>query len=72
MITVSHNFICPIEERKKAMAVAKEYKELFDPSPSCLVSVNASGNANRIYLEDDFDSLADYEVKWAEPALPGT
>lgn len=66
MITVSHDFTCPVGQQKQAMAVVSEYRQLFDPSPSCRVFVNASGNVNRFFIEDDFDSLADYEVKWAE------
>jgi hypothetical protein len=65
LITVSHDFVCPMGEHEKAQAVTKEYKELFDPSPACRISMSAAGNGHRIYIEDDFDSLADYEVKWA-------
>lgn len=66
MITVIHEFTCPMGEQKKAAAVTKEYKDLFDPSPSCRVSRNASGNVHRMFIEDDFETMADYEVKWAE------
>ena len=66
MITVSHDFTFPIGEDEKAKAVAKEYKELFDPSPSCRIYGSVVGQANRIFIEDDYESLADLEVKWAE------
>ena len=66
MITVIHEFTCPIAENDKAKAVTKEYKELFDRSPSCRIFSAGSGKANRIYIEDDFESLSDYEVKWTE------
>ncbi len=32
------------------------------------IYISSGGKANRFYIEDDFDSLADYEVKWAERA----
>ena len=28
--------------------------------------MTASGIIHRIYIEDDFDDLADYEIKWVE------
>ncbi len=66
MITASHDFVCPMGEIEKGMAVVREYKELFDPSPSCRVSMNASGQIYKFYIEDDYDSFADWEVKWPE------
>lgn len=66
MITVRKEFTCPIAEQAQAKAVTKEYKELFDPSPSCRIYLNASGNVHHFYIDDDYESLADYEVKWAE------
>ena len=68
MITVIHEFTCPMGAQKKAEALAKAYKELFDPSPSCRISMNLSGNAHRVFMEDDFETMADYEAKWAERA----
>ena len=66
MIIATKEFTFPMGENKKAQALAKEYKELFDPSPSCRISANASGNVHRVFVEDDYESLADYEVKWPE------
>ncbi len=66
MITVTHAFTCPIGEHKKAQAVTKEYKALFDPSPACRIYESVGGKANRFFIEDDFESLGDYEAKWAE------
>ena len=65
MITVRKVYTCPIGENEKARAVTKEYKELFDPSSSCRIYANASGNANQFSIEDDYESYADYEVKWS-------
>jgi hypothetical protein len=66
MIVVTHEFTCPIGEHAKAEAVTKEYKELFDPSPSCRIYTSVGGRALRFFIEDDFENLGDYEVKWAE------
>jgi hypothetical protein len=66
MITVTHAFTCPIGEHEKAQAVTKDYKELFDPSPSCRVFESVGGKANRFFIENDFESLAGYETRWAE------
>ena len=66
MITVRKTFTCPTGEYEQAAAVTKEYKALFDSSPTCRIYRNASGQGFQLHIEDDFESLADYEVKWAE------
>ena len=66
MITVRKELTCPIADQAKAKAVVNEYKQLFDPSPSCRIYLNASGNVHHFYIDDDYESLADYEVRWPE------
>ena len=55
MITVRKEFVYKLADMQKAREITKEYKETFDPSPSCRIYQNSSGIIHRIIIEDDYE-----------------
>lgn len=66
MITVRKEWQCKMGNVDNMTNLLRAYKETFDPSPACRIYRNASGNMHHFVIEDDYESMGDYEVKWAE------
>ena len=66
MITVRKEWQCPMGKQDRMRELLKEYKQMFDTSPSCRIYSSASGTLLHFVIEDDYESLGDYEVKWGE------
>lgn len=71
MIIVPREWIARMGQHTVAVQVAKEYKEKFNPSSSWRLLASRTGTAGLISIEEDYESWADYEIKWAErQAMP--
>jgi hypothetical protein len=65
MITVQRVWLAKDGNRGDAIDNAKEYRERFDPSSSFRIYTPES-EPFRIFIEEDYESLAESEEKWAE------
>ena len=66
MITVRKEWQCKMGDMANMINLLQEYKESFDPSPACRIYKNVSGYMHHFVIEDDYESMGDYEVKWNE------
>ena len=66
MITVCREWMAKNDLLGEAIDNAKEYREKFDPSSSWRIYNPRSGNIYRIIIEEDYESVAEAEEKWAE------
>ena len=66
MITVRREWMAKDGLMGEAVENANEYREKFDPSSSWRIYTPNSGKLYTIIVEEDYESLADAEEKWAE------
>ncbi len=66
MITVRREWMAKDGLMGEAVENANEYREIFDPSSSWRIYTPNSGKFYAIIVEEDYESLADAEEKWAE------
>ena len=65
MITVQRVWLAKDGLREAAIDNAKEFRERFDPSSSWRIYTPESEHF-RIIVEEDYESLAEAEERWAE------
>ena len=65
MITVQRTWLAKDGLIEAAIDNAREYRERFDPSSSFRIYTPKS-EGFRIIIEEDYESLAESEEKWAE------